>query len=216
MFQRATLKGPGGSVVEFQFNPETISFTQAAEFKEQSNIAGSKRQFVGTKPVELSLKMLLDEVTSRGPSVADRVAQLLAWTTAPAEQDPPHPDELSFSWGQLKIAGASTFRCHCKSVAVEYTLFTPKGVPVRATATVALAAIPPKKPGQNPTSGGLRPVRSRVLGRGDNLSAMAFAEYGDVKKWRTLANLNGVDNPFRPPIGREIILPIGNAIEVGS
>ena len=215
MLQKAKLKGPDG-IVEFQFNPETISFTQSAEFKEQSNIAGSKRQFVGTKPVELTLKMLLDEVTSKGDSVADRVARLLGWTTPADGEDPPHPHDLEFSWGQLKIAGSKTFRCHCKSVAVEYSLFTPKGVPVRATATVALAGIPPTKQGQNPTSGGVRPVRSRVLARGDNLAAVAFAEYGDTTRWRSLAELNNIDNPFRPPLGREIILPVGNGMGVRS
>ncbi|MEM7338668.1 MAG: LysM peptidoglycan-binding domain-containing protein [Actinomycetota bacterium] len=214
MLQKAKIVGADGKTVEFQFNPETISFTQAAEFKEQSNIAGSKRQFVGTKPVELTLKMLLDEVTASGASVADRIADLLAWTTPADGEDPPHPHELKFSWGQLKVAGSSTFKCHCKSVAVEYTLFTPGGVPVRATATVVLAGIPPKKKGQNPTSGGVRPVRSHIVAQGDNLAAVAFAQYGQASAWRSLAELNNIDNPFRPPVGREIILPIGNELEV--
>lgn len=212
MLEKAKLMDAAGGTVDFQFNPETISFTQTAEFKEQSNISGPKRQFIGTKPVELSLKMLLDEVTAKGMSVADRVSLLLSWTTAADDSDPPHPHELKFSWGQLKIAGLNAFRCHCKSVAVEYTLFTQKGVPVRANVTVKLAAIPPKKPGQNPTSGGVRPVRSRVMGRGDNLAALAFDEYGDPGRWRTVAALNNIDNPFRPPIGTEVILPIGYEI----
>ncbi len=209
MLQKAKLRGPRGTV-EFQFNPETLSFKQSAEFKEQSNISGAKRQYVGSKPIELTLKMLLDEVTARGPSVADRVGLLVGWTTPVGDEDPPHPDELTFSWGELKIGSSKTFKCHCRSVAVEYSLFTPGGVPVRATATVQLAGLPTKKRGQNPTSGGVRPVRSQLLARGDNLARVAHAQYGDTARWRSLADLNGIDNPFRPPVGREIILPFGN------
>lgn len=210
MFAKARIEGANGQV-DFQFNPETLSFKQTASFSEKSNIAGSKRQFVGSQPVELTLKMLLDEATSKGRSVADRIALLLSWTTPADEKDPPHPHELTFSWGELKVAGSKTFRCHCKSVAVEYSLFTPSGVPVRATATVVLAGIPPDKPGQNPTSGGIRPVRSHTIANGDDLALIAFREYGSVRRWRTIADLNGIDNPFRLPVGHRLILPVNHA-----
>jgi len=67
--------------------------------------------------------------------------------------------------------------------------------------------MPSKTAGTNPTSGGLHARRSRRLERGDDLAVMATREYGSSAVWRQLAQFNGIDNPFRLPVGREIVLP---------
>jgi hypothetical protein len=213
--QRAKVVDDQNATVEFQFNPETIGFTKAAEWKEdatQSNADAPVRQFIGTKPLELNLKMVLDDATSTGSTVAQRVNQLLAWTNPVPNSSPPRPHNLRFEWGQLQIGLNKFFQCHCQSVAVEYLLFTTEGTPTRATATVKLVGLPTKVAGQNPTSGALRPLRSETLLPGDDLAVLSHRQYGSTRHWRALAELNGIDNPFRPPIGRELVLPL----EVGS
>lgn len=208
---KAKLSDNHGNSVEFQFNPETISFTKAADWRGTPSRSSSEapvRQFVSTKPLELSLKMVLDDATSTGASVAERVNQLLAWTNPATDTNPPEPHALEFRWGDLQFGSTRIFGCSCDSVAVEYTLFTSEGRPSRANATVKLVGLAPEAPGQNPTSGALRPMRSQALLPGDDLAVLAHRNYGDTRHWRTVAELNGIDNPFRLPVGRELVLPM--------
>lgn len=198
----------------FQFNPETLSFTKQAQFNDERTQAAPIRQFIGTEPIELRLKMILDDTVADGveglalgASVTDRINQLLAWTNPADNSDKPEPPKLTFEWGQLKIGSEGRFPCHCQSVQVEYTLFTDAGVPIRATATVTLRGMPTKMFWQNPTSGGVHARRSHLLQRGDDLAVIAHREYGTVAAWRQLAELNDIDNPFRLPLGRELVIP---------
>lgn len=218
MLEKAKITGSGGEVA-FQFNPETLSFTKKVTFedsKTQSSENAPIRQFIGTDPVVLNLKMILDDTVGDGPDVAERVNRLLAWTNPADDSDPPHPHQLAFEWGQLKIGSEGRFPCHLESVQVEYTLFTDAGVPVRANATVTLKGMPTRKYGQNPTSGGLHARRSRRVQRGDDLAVIAHQEYGTGAVWRELAALNGIDNPFRLPVGRELVLPDKNELRAGG
>lgn len=216
MLDKARITGSGGEV-GFQFNPETLSFTKKVTFedsKTQSSDNAPIRQFIGTDPIALNLQMILDDtVGDGGPTVTDRINQLLSWTNPADESDPPHPYELNFEWGQLKIGSEGRFPCHLESVQVDYTLFTEAGVPVRANAKVTLKGLPTKRYGQNPTSGGLHAKRSRRLKRGDDLAVIAHQEYGTTSAWRMLAEANRIDNPFRLPAGRELVLPDRNELK---
>lgn len=208
MLRKANLAGPGGSV-EFQFNPETIGFGRTVEFKDDST-AG--RQYIKTDNIELSLKMQLDDMTNPLGSIATSVAKLLSWTTGKKKSP---PKALIFSWGVLQVGtGSPNFECHLKSLKISYTLFTPAGKPVQATVDVTLLGIPPKEPGLNPTSGGMTPIRRRTVRSGDHLPVLAHDEYGATSTWRTIADRNAVDNPFRPRPGAEMLFP--TRLEMGG
>lgn len=217
MLQKATIReAEGGGSVGFQYNPETLSFTKAAKFKEeetQSSQGAPIRQFIGTQPIQMTLKLILDDVVpptsgqSASGSVAERVNKLLEWTNPADDTDSPKPKDLLFEWGQLKIGTEGQFPCHCKSVKVDYSLFKGDGTPLRATATVTLVGMPSRQYGQNPTSGGVHARRTRRLQQGDDLAAIAHQEYGRQSAWRQLADVNGIDNPFRLPVGAELLLP---------
>ena len=213
MLQKASITDDKGDRVEFQFNPEKVSFTRTVKFPDKSE--ANDRQYVGTDPIELQLTMELDEVGSRAPTLADRVKTMLKWTTPVQGSDPKQPHLLTFTWGQLKIGTEDSFQCHCKAVKVEYTLFTPAGIPVRGTVTITLLGLPPKEDGTNPTSGGMQPVRSRQIGPGDHLPVLTHREYGDTSSWREVARRNRIDNPFRPRLGTEVLFPARLDLEDG-
>ncbi len=214
MLQKAVIFeiGTPSRKVEFQFNPETIRVSKSASWIEnrtQSSQNGPVRQFEGARPIDLTLSMTLDDTDAGGSSVANRVNLLVAWTNPDqrGSSRQPEPPELGFEWGEFRLGDSGRFVCHLESVDVEFTLFSSSGVPLRATATTRLVGTRSVKRGQNPTSGGLQPLRSTVLIRGDDLAVIAHREYGSTRYWRAIADRNGIDNPFRLPSGREVVLP---------
>src|SRR5258708_4637821 len=87
--------------------------------------------------------------------------------------------------------------------------FKPKEYSIQkyATANIALEEVPDEPKGTNPTSGSLAGRRTYVVGAGDSLHSVAFAEYGDPSLWRALAVFNGVDDPLRVTAGIRLLLP---------
>ena len=86
-------------------------------------------------------------------------------------------------------------------------MFTADGLPIRATCQVTLDELSGDAPKQNPTSGGLVPHRVHQVVEGDSLPAIAFREYGIPALWRTVAGLNGIDDPMRLRPGARLLLP---------
>ena len=214
MLQKAVIfeVGTPGRKVEFQFNPETIRFNKGASWVEnrtQSSEGAPIRQFEGARPIDLWLTMTLDDTDDGGSNVSQRVNQLVAWTNPDTRSKPsqPEPPELGFEWGEFRLGDSTRFVCHLESIDVEYSLFSPGGIPLRATATTQLVGTRNNTAGQNPSSGGLQPLRSAVLVRGDDLAVVAHRHYGATGAWREIAERNRIDNPFRLPSGSEVVLP---------
>jgi nucleoid-associated protein YgaU len=201
------------SRVDFHYNPTTISFSKAADFKREPSQGAGKEppvQFRGTQATQLKLQILLDAVEKQPDgSVLPEVEKLMSWTSA--QTDPttptPSPAELQFTWGALTINGAHTFNGHLEQVEVTYEMFARDGRPIRAQVNLTLSSTPQEPAGTNPTSGGERPRRSHLLRRGEALQSVAYKVYGDAGRWRDIAAANGIDNPFRVPPGRELLLP---------
>jgi hypothetical protein len=199
--------------VDFHFNPTSIQFEKRAEFRREPSQAAADAppvQFRGTQATDLNLTLLLDAVEEPGGSVVPEVEQLLNWTTPASESTDtpsPSPAKLLFNWGRLKIGAAEKFVGHLERVAVQYLLFAGDGTPIRAEVSLTLKSAP-QEPGRgNPTSGGRHPYRTHQLARGETLQSVAWSAYGDASLWRALAMANQVDDPFRLPPGRELLLP---------
>lgn len=214
MVERAEIfeKEKPSNSVRFQFNPETISFTKAATWQEtetQSAETAPVRQFGGAGAIELSLKMLLDDTIEGGSNVPDRVNQLARWTNPKEENrdSKPEPAALVFNWGKFAIGTSKQFECHLKSVSVEYTMFSAEGEPLRAQCTVQLIGTGAVSWGQNPTSGGQYPMKSSRLAPGESFQLLVHRHYGRPGRWKEVAAYNGIDNPFKVPTDRELILP---------
>jgi nucleoid-associated protein YgaU len=210
---KAQLEDEAGKSIIFQFNPDSISFSKSAEWRTITTQAAAKgpvRQYAGAAPISLTLPLLFDDAEEAGTRVSDAVNLLSSWMN-PSEKSldkgTPAPAELIFSWGQFKIGDSGKFQCHLEKADVNYTMFRPNGVPVRAKVTVTLKSAKKDPARQNPTSGGIRPQRRHVLQRGDRLGVIAAREYGDAGYWRQIADFNGISDPFTLPIGRQILLP---------
>ena len=201
--------GPEYGKIEFQFNPKELTVSKAAKWvrdtSKKSKNAGVP-EFKGAEPSKLSLEMFLAATSADDDSVAQAVKTLFSCCV-------PHPDStkkkkesppwVQFEWGELK----DMFFGYIASVSVKYTLFTPSGRPIRATATVNLEEMA-KEPGkQNPTSGATSAHATHTLIAGDTLTAIAYSEYGDPNMWRVLAEHNRIDDPMRLRPGVTLLIP---------
>ena len=115
----------------------------------------------------------------------------------------------------VAIAGAGSgnqrrngFRCIVESVKQKFTLFSPEGIPLRATLSVALReykTLDEQLAQLNLTS----PDRthSHVTRSGDTLSSIAALYYRSPGEWRSVADANGIEDPRRLVVGAFLSIP---------
>jgi hypothetical protein len=133
------------------------------------------------------------------------IARLLEWTCVPAEaylSKTPQPPTITFMWGT-----GIMFTGFLSQVSAEYTMFSPEGSPLRATANISLQQVPDDPLPTNPSSGGISGRRSALVGDCDSLATVAYAEYGDPALWRAIASANGIEDPARIPVGTRLLVP---------
>lgn len=194
-------------VLEFQFNPSQYKLDKSGEWKDtptRSAASAPTPEFVGTLPHSLGMTLFFDGWES-GRDVTADIAMLLDWTKPTEEsisKGQPHPPILTFHWG-----APLGFDVYLSKVGVTYDMFNKDGTPVRATADVALKEVPPERPPQNPTSGGVIGYRTHVVGAGETLHSVAYREYGRATYWRGLADLNAIDDPLRVQPGLRLRIP---------
>ncbi|GGK23317.1 peptidase M23 [Pilimelia terevasa] len=200
--------GPPRGRIDFQFNPRELAVAKSARWKRDAQKGAKKSgvpEFTGADPCKLTLEMFFDATDRMDEGVVRSVERLFTCcvpTASSLDARKPSPPWVIFRWG-----GLTGFPAFVSQVAVKYTLFTPGGLPVRATCTVTIEEIAGEAGGQNPTSGAVTAHCSRVVVAGDTLASIAQEAYGDPLLWRRLAQVNGVDDPLRLAPGRALVLP---------
>lgn len=208
---------PGGGAgktlnrVTFQFNPKEYSVQKSASW-ESKPAKGAKKaaipEYKGAEPRSMTVEVFLDATGStEAPSggLTKDIETLFDCCTPLPEtlsNDKPSPPFVLFGWGDTV-----SFEAFVKSVSVKYTLFKPDGTPIRATASLTLQEIATPESKQNPTSGAVGAHRTHVVVAGDSLASIAYAEYGDARLWRALAESNRLDDPMRLRPGTDLLVP---------
>lgn len=222
--------------VTFQFNPKSIKVSHTAALRElgvkesASSDAGMKPSDPSTMVSSLTAQqelekqgktsLTLDNLIFDGAmNVQTNCGRLLNWTYPITrtvvqtgtlkEQTNIYLQPLTFCWGNFNLGEEApiSIQVIMTSCTVSYERFTPSGIPIRASVTVALQPTSPNPTQQNPTSGGLPGRRARVLVSGETLPGIAVAEYGQPGQWRRLAEANHVDDPLRMRPGSSLYLP---------
>jgi nucleoid-associated protein YgaU len=201
------LDGQTGSI-DFQFNPKEVTIAKTAKW-ERKTARGAKKagppEFSGAEPCKLTLEMFFDASGNHDGSVVAAVEKLFGCCVPTEEsrgKNKASPPLVVFSWGTI-----TSFPAFVTSVSAKYTLFASNGTPIRATCSVSLEEMPGDPGKQNPTSGGIAARKSHHVVAGDTLAHLAYAEYGDARLWRTLAEFNGIDDPMRVAAGTDVLLP---------
>lgn len=212
----------GTQTIDFQYNPTELEFTRAVHFAEITipGLDSPLLQFIRGQNETVSVTLFFD-TTDEGmgnkvKAVTDYIDQIYALTKI--DPDSHAPPLCDFQWargfpgGSLpKQAGnqsRTSFRCVVEQVVHKYTLFSPKGVPLRATAVLKLREYKPLQL-QLQQLGLNSPDKTQVhVLRGDEtLSSLAGNHYRDPGDWRTIATSNNIEDPRRLHAGDFLVLP---------
>lgn len=212
-------------VMEFisvQFNPTQLSFSKGVQLGDIPipGLDSSLIQFVRGQNETLSVDLFFDS-TENGmgtgatsvTTYSDQIYQLVK-----IEPDSHAPPICEFIWND-KFPGSdiseelgnqkrNSFKCVVESVRHQYTLFSPEGVPLRATVSVSfreyktldeqLAQLNLNSPDR---------TQVHVLQSGETLSGIAGDHYRRPGLWRLIADANDVDDPRRLTPGTFLTVP---------
>lgn len=212
-----------------QHNPTELAFDKSAQIAE-INIPGLDtpiQQFVRGQTEKLSVELFFDTTDDgmgkNATSVTkytDQIYQLLKieserhappvciflWNDAFPGRDigsRVKPEQAVFS-NQTRNA----FKCVVESVKQKFTLFSPEGVPLRATVNVVFREYKTLDE-QFPQLNRQSPDRTKfhVLQQGDTLAGVAGEHYARPNEWRAIADANEIEDPRRIDPGAFLRIP---------
>lgn len=213
----------GPELIPVQYNPGEYTLEKQATLGEAPipGLDAPLQQFVRGNAEKLTLDLFFDS-TDEGMGAGavgvtlqtDRIFQLIK--IEPTRHAPPiltfiwSPQFPGFSAGG-PMQGAQRrigFRCVLESLRQKFTLFSPQGVPLRATLTVTLReykTLDDQLRELNLSS----PDRTHVhvLQQGDTLAAVAHRHYDKPGQWRAIAEANRIHDPRRTLPGAILRVP---------
>lgn len=213
-------------IFEVQINPEQITRNFSIKYHEPNTPGhnGSEFQFEKVNPEELELRFILDgtgAVLQNDKPGADVLGSLLNEL----------PDEVKGAYVPLKVAqlqsavydfsdeqhrtpfilveyGKLVFLGLLQNMSVNYNLFSPAGIPLRAEVTLNLKSHSAARDSSAMLSL-LSPdlTRQHLVIAGENILRICFDTYEDEKYYIEVARANGIVNFRNIEPGTTLILP---------
>jgi nucleoid-associated protein YgaU len=208
--------------IPVQFNPTDFSFDKSAQIAEIAipGLDAPLQQFVRGQSEKLTLELFFD-TTEDGmgagatsvTTYTDTIYQLVK-----IEPDRHAPPICTFIWND-KFPGTdisshlgnqrrNEFQCIVENVKQKYTLFSPEGVPLRATLTVTLReykTLDEQLKQLNLNSPDR--TQSHIVQQGETLSSIAAQHYRKSGEWRRIGDANAIEDPRRIEIGAFLTVP---------
>jgi nucleoid-associated protein YgaU len=217
------LKAPGFKDFVAAYNPTELLFEKQMQFAEIAipGLDAPLQQFVRGQAEKLSIELFFDS-TAKGMGLgAESVTKQTDQVFQLARIDPEKhaPPIVTFLWNQ-HIAGDSfdahmggqqrnSFKGVIESVRQKFTLFSPEGVPLRATLNIVLreyrtldeqlSQLNLKSPDR---------TRSHTVRGGETMTAVANEEWQRPEEWRRIADANDVEDPRRLQPGTFLTIPV--------
>ncbi len=217
---KAYITVEGGERLEGWFNPNKYRISRANSWNESPVVGKNlpQLQFGGGQSRKMSLELVFDDSERQNGDVREITSKLFATMDVRESLDPSknaaRPPTVDFGWGATR-----TFTAVIEQLSIEFVLFRPDGVPVRAMAQIelrqaddVLGATPGSASGAAGAAaagsggGALGPHTVRA---GDSLQSIAGDAYGDPTRWREIAESNGIDNPMKLITGTTLTIPRG-------
>jgi hypothetical protein len=205
--------------VECLFNPKEYTFSKSNKWERKKTSGANVPQltFGGGDPATLQMELFFDTYANKNGSAkakdvrkeyTEKIWKLMA--VDERLKDPKskkaRPCKVIFQWGKNW-----TFSAVITQLQQKFTLFDVDGTPLRATLTVTFQQEKDEGllPAQNPTSGGMGGERFWTVAEGDTLGWIAYKELGQTSLWRTIAEVNDLEDvrDLRP--GTVLLIPNG-------
>ena len=209
-------------IVNVQFYPTEVTFDKAAQIAEIAipGLDTPLLQFVRGQNEKLTLDLFFDTTEDGMGAGAESVVKYTDKIYSLVKIEPKRhaPPVCEFIWmsgfpgsrvnDKLGNQFRYSFPCIVESVKQKFTLFSPDGVPLRATLTVTLReykTLDDQLLELNLTS----PDRteSHVLQSGETLALVAARHYRRAGEWRHIAEANNISDPRRVDPGTFLTLP---------
>lgn len=221
-FQKVNSKGSLVDSIDVKFNPTEYTLSKGAQIAEVTipGLDSPILQFVRGQTETLSLDLFFDSTESGMDDNAKSVTELTDkfYQLVKIDGETHAPPVCFFSWGSnfpgqrsYKSTGSQLrngFKCVVESVRQRFTLFSPQGVPLRATLTVSLkeyktlseqiAEINKQSADHSHT---------HVVQIGETLSQIANEVYEDPAQWRAIADQNSILDPLELKRGAVLEIP---------
>lgn len=216
---KGVLGPPAGLPFIVQFNPET--YTDTTEYKygpdeQPQGAVGAEAEFKGISPKKFAFELMLDGTgVSPAPPPAGAldaiapstglsvIAQIELFKLTVGFHGSEHrPNFLLLVWGRLVVMTV------IESYAIAYKLFTPAGLPLRATISVTFREHTPKGLGElikNLASPDINHVHQ--VREGEHLSKIVYDVYKDPAYYVAIAAANDLDTVRTLRPGSALYLP---------
>lgn len=203
LIQRLDGEGNVAEEIPVRFNPTEYQLAKTVSYQQQSlpGFTSPVTQFVSGQAETLTMELLFDTSEEEDGDVresyTDRIDGLLS-----VDGDLHAPPRCRFVWGKLE------FTAVLESANKTFTLFRPDGTPLRARVSVTFTEYNPPalQKAEEPRKSADR-TKLRVVIEGESLPLIAAREYGDSRRWRPIAEANGIENPRALEPGTELVVP---------
>jgi nucleoid-associated protein YgaU len=208
--EKGSLEGIGTGVkIDFMFNPANYSIRKSNNWNAQKTKGKdvAPLEFGGGGNRELTLELFFDTY-EKGTSIEGYMKDL--WKLMAIDESKKDPKTKKGEPPKCRLQLGKwlpDFKCVVTSMSQDYSMFLADGTPVRATVKLSLKETLEAQPGPNPTSRGLVGSRAWTVKPGERLDWIAHQAYGESKRWRLIADANGIDDPRRLKAGTVLSLP---------
>jgi len=218
-----TLEANGVPTLSVPYNPSELSVEKAMKFAEIAipGLDAPLQQFVRGEAEKLSLELFFDS-TEKGTglgatSVTTQTDKV--FSMARINPDTHAPPVVTVGWnhhfpgdsltGAVANQSRNSFIGIIESIKQKFTLFSPEGIPLRATVNLTIreyrklddqiAKLNLKSPDR---------THSHTLKGGETLSAVAAQEWQRPGDWRAIADENELEDPRRLRAGTFLTIPV--------
>lgn len=202
-----------GIEIPCMFNPTEYTVSKQNQFstkkKQKGTASDAEFSSIGSQSLKLSLMFDTyeagDDVSTKTRRLWELMKPKQSKQGKPSSKD--KPIQVAFEWGVFR------FVAYITNMTQRFTLFTHRGVPVRAKVDVDFVqytefedyqSLPP----QNPTSGGGPAEQIWQVVEGDRLDNIAAQVYEDTSRWRQIAEYNHLKNPLALHPGQILRIPL--------
>lgn len=194
------LDGPNAGTIEVMFNPNEYTVSHEATYNGDDN----KKQFKKYARPEFRVSLFYDTYEDRKDvrKETKRVIDLM-YPSVPGKETK-RPPICLFLWGYFTYRGIIT------KIDQKFTMFLGSGIPVRSTIDITFESKETEI--QQKLNEGRDACRKLwVVKSGDRLDLIANEALKDPLKWREIAKVNKISNPFGFPskndFGRTLVIP---------